>query len=633
MKTFEKKRLLPALFATTALMVYGCGGSDDPAPAPPPAPAPTTSLSGVVLDGPLEAAKVCLDLNDNRACDADEPTATTDTAGAYTLAAVPEAAADQHPLLAEAIAGTTIDADAGVVAEAFTLVAPAGKGAVISPFTTLLQSELDGGRASNLRQAEANLLTNMVGTAGDVGGLTPYSNYLPDANDTAAQAGKRAKMYGLAQLLSRGFAKTKATSGLTGTAASGALGQAATGSLQQVLSQVAGKLATADRDTLFAALQDSLVPTAAHLADVAAALAKTAAAPIEGAWVRDFDNGGVPAKALYLFAGDGTFVYQVIDSGVPSATSTVFDNGLGYRYGRYGLAAGTLTTSLIEASSATGPTEGTLTDVTITGDTLTAAGGITLTRVASAANPLVGGWVRPNGSSEPEFLVLFDDGSYVHSTFYYQNDPQTGSATFFETAKSAGIRKGAYAVDAGNASVVNFGATTVISNGNLAIPSNPGVAHIQPDGSLSLTGLRVVKLGTADGAKAITGFSEATRARLWSGRFFSRTVSIAAVNRLQYVYVRGPNDVLTFLQPPVGSVNTVPCGSDPATQGTPLPDFGAVSPADGKLKQFVVGTGTGAAAGYAQRRFNIGQPGAGNFVTYTPIAKPSNTTARCAWPV
>jgi hypothetical protein len=504
---------------------------------------------------------------------------------------------------------------------------------MISPYTTLLQSEVDSGRAPNLGQAQENILNNLVGVAGDVGGLTLYSSYLPDAADAAALATKRAKMYGLAQLLTQGFAKTQADSQLTGKALIAAYGQAATGSLQQVLSQVAGKLSTADAGTLFAALQDSLVPTAAHLANVATAQAKTAAAPIEGAWVRSSTVAGVTVKELYLFAGDGTFVHQTIEPGVPSATSTAFDNGFGYRYGRYGLAGGTLTTSLIEASEATGPGNGTLTDVTITGDTLTAAGGITLARVSSATKPLVGAWMRPNGSSEPEFLVTFDDGSYLHSTFYYQNDPQTGSATFFETAKSAGVRKGAYEIDATNASIVNFGATTVLFNGNLAIPSNPGVAHIQPDGSLSLTGLRLVKLGSADGAKAVSGFSEATRSRLWAGRYFSRTVSIGGSNRLQYAYVRGPNDVLTFLQAPAGSDVTVACGSNPAVQGTPLPDFTSVTPADGKLKQFVVGTGTAASAGYAQRRFNIGQPGVGNYVTYTPIARPSNATARCAVPV
>lgn len=440
-------------------------------------------------------------------------------------------------------------------------------------------------------------------------------------------------MYGLSQLLAKGFAKIQADSGLSGKAMTGAFGQAAAGSLQQVLSQVAGKLEADNRDTLFNALQDSLVPTAAHLADVKAAAAKTAAAPIEGAWVRTTVNAGITSKELYLFAGDGTFMHRIIDPGVPSTTSTAFDNGFGYRYGRYTLSGGSLTTSLIEAAESAGPGNGTLTNVTVSGDTLTASGGITATRVSSATNPLVGAWLRPNGSNEPEFLVMFDDGSYSHSTFYYQNDPQTGTATFFESAKSAGLRQGAYSVDASNSKLVNFGATTVVFNGALAIPSNPGVAVLQDDGSLSMTGVRMVKLGTVDGAKAVTGLSEATRSRLWSGRYFSRTLSIGGSNRLQYVYVRGPNEVLTFLQAPTGSDNTVICGSNPAVQGTPLPDFTSVTPDDGKLKQFVVGTSTSSNAGYAQRRLNIGQPGVGNYVTYTPISKPSATAARCTWPV
>lgn len=635
--SFAKKRLLTAMFACTALMVAGCsdddGTPDTPPPPPAPAPpAPTTTLTGVVLDGTLQGARVCFDANDNRVCDSDEPSATTNPQGGYTLT-VPEATAASHALLAEAIAGTTVDADTGVVSRTFTLAAPAGQPAVISPFTTLLQSEVDSGRAPNLAQAEETLLDFVVGVAGDVGGLTPYSSYVPVDTDTAAQATRRARMYGLAQLLTRGFAETRASSGLNGQAAMGAVGLVATGSLQQVLSQVSGKLSPADLDQLSAALKDSLVPTAAQLSAVSAAAAKTAAAPIEGAWVRTLTNGGAAVKALYVFAGDGSFVYQVIDSGVPAATSTVFDNGLAYRYGRYTLDGGTLTTRLIEAATATGPVDGALGDVTISGDTLTAAGGVTMTRVTSSSKPLVGGWVRPNGNNQPEYLVMFDDGSYVHSSFYYQNDPQTGSASFFETAKSAGVRKGLYAVSDSDGTVVNYGDTSVAFNGNLAIPSSPGVAVIQPDGSLSMTGLRLVKLGTPAGAKAVTGLSEATRSRLWSGRYFSRTVSIGGANRLQYVYVRGPGDVLTFLQAPVGSNATVACGSNPALQGTPAPDFTSVTPDDGKLKQFVVGTGTAASAGYAQRRFNIGQPGAGNFVTYTPITRPTNTTARCAVPV
>ena len=165
-------------------------------------------------------------------------------------------------------------------------------------------------------------------------------------------------------------------------------------------------------------------------------------------------------------------------------------------------------------------------------------------------------------------------------------------------------------------------------NGALAIPSSPGVAYAQADGSISATDLRLVKLGTVEGAKAVTGFSEATRSRLWSGRYFSRTVVVGGANRTQYVYVRGPNDVLTFLQAPTGSDVTLAC----PTAGAVV-DFTSVAPDDGKLKQFIVGTGTAATAGYAQRRLNVGQPGVGNFVTYTPIARPTNATARCALPL
>lgn len=628
MMRFKPQPLVLALSGLAVLSLAGCGGDDDaPAPVTPPVVS-ESSLSGVVFDGLLANATVCVDLNDNRDCDAGEPSALTSTTGAYKIEKLTAAQAANFTVLAKAVPGTTTNAEAAVTA-AFTLAAPAGKAATISPYTTLVVSEVDGGRAPNRAQAEENILSNLVGTAGDVGGLTLYSNYVGD--ETVGTVAKRDKMAGLGQLLTAGFAKTAATSGLTGKAGFGALGQAATGSLQQVLSQVAGKLAAADRDTLAAALQDSLVPTAAHLADIKAAAAKTAAAPIEGAWVKTTVAGAVTTKELFLFAGDGTFVHQTLDSGVALntavATTTQFDNGFGYKYGRYSFASGVLTTSLIEASESAGPGNGTLNNVSISGNTLTADGGVTFERV-TGTDALVGGWVRPNGSNEPEFLVMFADGTYVHSTFYYQNDPQTGTATFFETAKSAGLRKGAYVRDTANASVVNFGDTTVVFNGTLAIPSAPGVAHVQPDGSLSMTGLRLVKLGTADGAKAVTGLSEATRSRLWSGRYFSRTVSIGGVNRLQYVYVRGPNDVLTFLQPTVTG-GTAACDTNPG--GAAAPDFTSVSPADGKLKQFVVGTSTAATAGYAQRRLNIGQPGAA--VTYTPIAKPTTATARCTWPI
>ena len=631
-------RLRPAALIAATLVLVACSDDDD-APAPPPVviPPATATVSGVVLDGTLSGAKVCLDLNDNRTCDAAEPSTTTGADGTYTLTAV---ATDipVHAVLATAVPTTTSDADYGAVTAAFTLAAPAGKSAVISPFTTLALSAVDGGRAPNLQQAETDMLDKMVGVAGDVGGLTIYADYRPNptADTTAALVTKRAKMYAAAQLLTRGFQDTAAIAGLSSKDAFAALGLVAVGSLQQTLGQVSASLTLANRNTLYAAIKDSLVPTQTALDAVVKARAATAAAPIEGAWVKTTGSGATMVRELYVFAGDGTYVHQIITTGQPT-TVTLFDAGFGYRYGRYSLAGSTLTMTVLEASEVAGPTA-TPQTTSISGNAMT-IGADSWTRV-TGTDSLIGGYVRPNGSDRPEYLVLLGDGTYVHSTFYNENDPQTATASFFETARSAGMRQGTWArgnpanvgtpSDPGNQNpnVLDFAqATTVLFNGNLAIPSSPGVAAVQSDGSLSATDLLLVKLGTTAGAKAVTGFSEATRSRLWSGRYFSRTVVVAGANRTQYVYVRGPNDVMTFLQAPTGSDVTLACPTTGA-----IVDFTTVAPSDGKLKQFVIGTGTGAAAGYAQRRLNVGLPGTGNFVTYTPIARPSNATARCAFP-
>ena len=245
-------RLRPAALIAATLVLVACSDDDD-APAPPPVviPPATATVSGVVLDGALSGATVCLDLNDNRACDTGEPSTTTATDGTYTLTAV---ATDipAHAVLATAVSTTTSDADYGAVTAAFTLAAPAGKTAVISPFTTLALSAVDGGRAPNLQQAEIDMLDKMVGVAGDVGGLTIFSDYRPNStvDTTAALVTKRAKMYAAAQLLTRGFQDTAAIAGLSSKDAFAALGLVAVGSLQQVLGQVSASLTLANRNKI-----------------------------------------------------------------------------------------------------------------------------------------------------------------------------------------------------------------------------------------------------------------------------------------------------------------------------------------------------------------------------------------------
>jgi hypothetical protein len=591
-----------ALAVAVSTLLAACGGGGGDAPAEPEKP--TRQVTGVVLDRSLNDALACLDLNDNRVCDANEPSAKT-VNGSFSI---PTAQAADAVVLVQA--STQSRTAEGSVVAPYVLTAPLGKHAVVTPFTTLLQSEIDSGRSANLAQAEETVLSFLVGTAGQVGGIGLYDSYQPADGQTATA--EQQKLQSLGALLTRGFAEISASQ--NGAAALKAYSAVAAGSLQQLLAQIPAALTPAQREALYLATKDSLVPTAKTLASIQKAQANTAAQPIEGAWIKT--DGAT--RELYLFAGDGSFVHQVLST--PAASDYAFDNGLGYRYGRYTLDGATLSIELIEAANAKGPAQGAQ-SVSIAQNAMT-LGGASLTRVASANNALVGAWIRPMGLSRPEYLVMFDDGSYAHGTFYYQNDRQTGSAPALETAKNVGLQIGKYAVNAANADVIDFGETSIDFNGNLSVPGNPGIAHVQADGSISLSGLRLVKLGTKLGAQAVTGLSEATRSRIWSGRYFRELVSgTGATAVYNYVYVKGPREVVAFGSPTATS--TAACPSLPAP-------FAGIDPADGVLKQFVIGTSTAATANYAQRRLVYGTPA--SFTTLEPIARPTNAVARCAVP-
>ena len=130
----------------------------------------TTTVTGVVADGYLYKARVCVDLNRNKKCDCkdeggNEPCAYTDENGKYTLQITEEQ--KKYPIVAEVIAGETIDKDTGQkVDKGYVLEAPApedvkeemGKNEVpVTPLTTLVKQQIDLTPGLTLKDAETKV--------------------------------------------------------------------------------------------------------------------------------------------------------------------------------------------------------------------------------------------------------------------------------------------------------------------------------------------------------------------------------------------------------------------------------------------------------------------------------------------
>jgi len=138
--------------AAVSIVLAGCSSDSDEA---------TVKLSGVVADGYLQNATVCLDLNLNKACDADEPQALTNADGEYSFDA-DEAASAIYPVISVIKAGVTTDADFPSRAlEAYVMSAPAGKPEFISPMTTMIQTEIESNPGLTPESAETNVKTNL----------------------------------------------------------------------------------------------------------------------------------------------------------------------------------------------------------------------------------------------------------------------------------------------------------------------------------------------------------------------------------------------------------------------------------------------------------------------------------------
>lgn len=181
----------PALAALAAALLAACGGERE------------ATVAGRAVDGPLQGATACLDLDDDGRCSATDPhSAPTDAEGRFVLS-VSARRVGRHAVVVE-VPAEAVDADTGEpVGRAFTLRAPAtGEGRAddvfVSPLTTLVAAEM---RASGVQSAvAAERVRKALGL-----GLSPLADFLAAAkaapSDAArAEALRAARLARLVQL-------------------------------------------------------------------------------------------------------------------------------------------------------------------------------------------------------------------------------------------------------------------------------------------------------------------------------------------------------------------------------------------------------------------------------------------------
>lgn len=153
------------------------------------------TASGVVYDGYLQNARVCVDVNLNKACDSGEPVSATDTAGNFSIAGLSETQA-LRPLVAVVGTGTT-DADDGNAVDAGLKFSAPAQSKTVSAYSTIIQSNIEAILASGnqqnqtiseLKQQESAALAALLGSS-DV----DFTNYDPIAikNDASASEADR----------------------------------------------------------------------------------------------------------------------------------------------------------------------------------------------------------------------------------------------------------------------------------------------------------------------------------------------------------------------------------------------------------------------------------------------------------
>jgi uncharacterized protein YkwD len=163
------KTFLPLLLLTLLASCGGGGGGGSGST--------TSSLSGVVMDGYITGATVCLDLNNNGKCDSGEPSTTTGANGSYTFTYPTTSLSNLNVIASVPVGATDSDHPGTTIATAYQLLAPATQPLVVSPLTTLVSQYMAASGVSAQSAASSVVATLSLDSSTNL-----FSNYLSSSN-------------------------------------------------------------------------------------------------------------------------------------------------------------------------------------------------------------------------------------------------------------------------------------------------------------------------------------------------------------------------------------------------------------------------------------------------------------------
>ena len=205
MKLYQKgsmKHKLAAVAVASAAAIAGCNDSDSSSSNP------EGSSAGVVYDGYLNSARVCVDRNLDKACGDGEPSTLTEEGGEFLLKNL-STSDRQYPLVMETTSATVDEDTFQAIGTGLTFLAPAGSKAV-SGFSTIIQSKIEAALAAGseaslaeLKEQAAKELASELGVSGV--DLTEYDPIAAKNFDLADDATKEraAKLHLVNQVISQ----------------------------------------------------------------------------------------------------------------------------------------------------------------------------------------------------------------------------------------------------------------------------------------------------------------------------------------------------------------------------------------------------------------------------------------------